>query len=77
MNGFCLDILPNIGKKFTTSFVISFLINKLNKNDYLIMDGYYSAIDIYFVLYEKGIKATGTIMTNKTNLQKKKLLKLN
>ena len=50
LNGFCLDILPNIGKKFTTSFVISFLINKLNKNDYLFMDRYYSGIDIYLGL---------------------------
>ena len=57
-------------KKFTNFFVITFLINKANKNDYLFMDRYYSGIDIYLGLYEKGIKATGTIMTNKVNLPK-------
>jgi len=77
LNGFCLDILPHIGKKkFTTSFVISFLINKLNKNDYLFMDRYYSGIDIYLGLYEKGIKATGTIMTNNANLPKDKFAEI-
>ena len=43
------------------------------------MDRYYSGIDIYLGLYEKGIKATGTIMTNKVNLPKENIaeIKLN
>ena len=40
------------------------------------MDRYYSGIDIYLGLYEKGIKATDTIMTNKTNLPKDKIAEI-
>jgi hypothetical protein len=40
------------------------------------MDRYYSCIDIYLGLYEKGIKATGTIMTNKSNLPKEKIAEI-
>ena len=65
LNGFCLDILPHIGNiKFTTSFVISFLINKVKKGDYLYMDRYYSGVDIYLGLLERGIQVTGTIISN-------------
>ena len=51
LNDFCLDIIPYRKKNFTTSFVISFLINKLNKDVYLFMDRYYSGLDIYLGLY--------------------------
>ena len=40
------------------------------------MDRYYSGIDIYLGLYEKGIKATDTIMTNKTYLPKDKIAEI-
>ena len=40
------------------------------------MDRYYSGIDIYLGLYEKETKATGTIMTNKTNLPKEKIAEI-
>ncbi len=37
---------------------------------------YYSDIDIYLSLLEKGIKAAGTIMTNKSNLPKEKIAEI-
>ena len=40
------------------------------------MDRYYSGIDIYLGLYYKGIKATGIIMTNKSNLPKEKIAEI-
>jgi hypothetical protein len=69
LNGFCLDIFPHIGsQKFTTSLVISFLLQKIKPGDYLFMDRYYSGIDIYLGLYERGIKATGTLLPNRASI---------
>ena len=39
MNGFCINILPYIGKdKFPFKFAVNFLSKNLNKKDFLYMD---------------------------------------
>ena len=80
INGYCLNILHYIGeKKFIINYIISILSSKLNTNDFLYMDRHYTSIELFLLLKEKGINATGTVKSNWKNLPKEliKNLKLN
>ena len=68
-NGYCSNIFSHIGeKKFTINYIISILSSKLNINDFLYMDRYYTSIELFLLLKEKGIYATGTVKSNRKNL---------
>ena len=78
MNGHCLNILPRIGeKKFTINYIISILSSKLNINGFLYMDRYYTSIELFLLLKEKGIYATGIVKSNRKNLPNELIKNLN
>jgi hypothetical protein len=70
INCFFINILFHIDRgKFPVRHVVNFFSKNLKKNDFLYIDRYFCAVDIFINLKKLDIRATGTIMQNRNIYQ--------